>query len=124
MIEVLDVPAREMKGTSPSNGKNYHFFVQKARVASVDRDGIETLDVVEVQSEPGEVLDPADDYIVDPTSVYVGTYQDRNQRTRKRIQLGNSPRLVSFDKLARERGYVKVQAKAERTEVVAPAKTA
>jgi hypothetical protein len=109
MIEVLDIAPREMKGTA-ATGKNYHFFVQKARVVSVDRDGIETADVVEVQAEPGEVLAPGDDYLLDPSSCYVGTYQDRNQRTRKRIQIGNSPRLVSFDQLARERGYVKAPA--------------
>lgn len=109
MIEVLDVPAREMKGTS-ANGKNYHFYVQKARVVSIDRDGIETADVVEVQTEPGEVLEPATDYIIDPTSVYVGTYQDRNQRTRKRMQIGNSPRLVRLSKLVAEHGKPSLKA--------------
>lgn len=109
MIEVLNVPAREMKGTS-AEGRNYHFFSQKVRITSVDREGIETADVVEVSSEPGEVLEPADDYIIDPTSVYVGTYQDKKGRSRKRMMIGAGARLVSFDQLARERGYVKAPA--------------
>lgn len=109
MIEVLNIPAREMKGTS-GDGRNYHFFSQKTRITSVDRDGIETMDVVEYSSEPGEVLPPADDYIIDPSSVYVGTRQDKKGRSRKQIMIGSGLRLVSFDKLARERGYVKAPA--------------
>lgn len=104
MIEVLDIPPREMKGTSAASGKNYHFFVQKVRVVSVDRDGIETADVVEVQSDPGEVYEPAADYVIDPSSVYVGSYQDKAQRVRKRMQIGNSPRLVRLSKLIADAG--------------------
>jgi hypothetical protein len=101
MIEVLDIAPREMKGTS-ANGKNYHFYIQKAKVTSVDRDGIETSDVVEVQTDPGDVYEPASDYVIDPRSCYVGTYQDAKQRTRKRIQIGNSVRLVRLSKLAND----------------------
>jgi len=45
MIEVLAIDPRQLKGTD-KNGRNYDFYVQKTRVHSVDRDGIETSDVV------------------------------------------------------------------------------
>ena len=100
MIEILDLPARELKGTSERG--NYHFFVQKARVVSVDRDGIETADVVEVQANPGEIYEPGDDYIIDPSSIYVGnSAPDRNGRSRKRMMIGASPKLVRISNLAK-----------------------
>lgn len=111
MIEVLDVPSRHMKGTSAS-GTNYDFYIQKAKITSVDRDGIETSDVVEVQSEPGEVLPTGDDFIIDPTSYYVSTIVDKKGYQRKRILVPQNPKLVSFDALAKARGYVRQALKA------------
>jgi len=109
MIEVLDIEPRHLKGTG-KDGRNYDFYVQKTRVESIDRDGIETTDVVEVQSEPGEVLTPADDYIVHPASVYAANVLGKDGRTRKRFSIPGSPKLIRFADLAKELGYVKSQA--------------
>ena len=88
MIEVLSVVAREIKGTK--DGRNYHFYIQKAKLTSVDRDGIEETRVFDVQSNPGETYEPAGDYVIDPTSLYIG----RNDKGRERLMVGASPKLV------------------------------
>lgn len=111
MIEVLDVPARHMKGTGAA-GVNYDFYIQKVRLESVDRDGIETTEVVEVQSDPGEVLSPGVDFIVDPSCLFVGTTVDKKGYQRKRIMVPQNPKLISFDELARSLGYSKPALKA------------
>lgn len=112
MIEVLAIDPRQLKGTD-KNGRNYDFYVQKTRVQSVDRDGIETSDVVEIQSDPGEVLSPADDYVVHPTSVYAMNTVGKDGRTRKRLAIPGNPKLIRFDELARSLGYVKAPAQAK-----------
>lgn len=96
MIEVLNTPAREIKGTNDRG--NYHFFIQKAKLTSVDRDGIEETRVFEVQANPGEVYEPATDYIVDPSSCYIG----RTEKGRERLMIGASPRLVRLSRLLAE----------------------
>lgn len=94
MIEVLDVPAREIKGTK--EGRNYHFFVQKCKLTSNNRDGISETRVFEVQSNPGETYPPASDYIVDPSSCFVG----RTDKGRERLMIGAAPRLMRVSDLA------------------------
>lgn len=91
MIEILDIAPRELKGTSDRG--NYHFFVQKARLTSLDRNGIEETRVFEVQSRPGEVYEPATDYIVDPSSLYIGSV-NVGGRHRDRLMVAGSPKLI------------------------------
>lgn len=104
MIEVLNTPARELKGTNARG--NYHFFIQKAKLTSVDRDGIEETRVFEVQANPGETYEPATDYIVDPASFYVG----RSEKGRDRLMVGGSPKLVRLSKLAADYGKPSLKA--------------
>ncbi|EPR17566.1 hypothetical protein M527_16020 [Sphingobium indicum IP26] len=99
MIEVLNIPPRHLKGTNDKG--NYDFYIQKARIKSVDRDGIETTDVIEIQSNPGEVYEPGDDYLIDPTCVYVGNVQGRDGRNRKRPMLGQLRLVRLADLVAR-----------------------
>lgn len=98
MITVLDNPAREIKGTNDRG--NYHFFIQKAKLTSVDRDGIEEVRVFEVQSNPGETYEPGSDYLIDPSSCYIG----RTDKGRERLMVGASPKLVRLSKLAADLG--------------------
>jgi hypothetical protein len=88
MIEILNIPAREIKGTN-ANG-NYHFFEQVAVLRSVDRDGVEEVTKFKVISNPGETYEPAADYAIDASAAYVM----RDEKGRDVLRLRRNVKLV------------------------------
>lgn len=88
MIEILNIPAREIKGTN-ANG-NYHFFEQVAVLRSVDRDGVEEVTKFKVISNPGETYEPGSDYAIDASAAYV----TRDEKGRDVLRLRRNVRLV------------------------------
>ncbi len=95
MIEILNIPPREVKGTN-ANG-NYHFFEQVAVLRSVDRDDVEEVTKFKVNSNPGEAYEPGNDYAIDASAAYV-TRDDKGRdvlRLRRNVKLVRTGALPS-----------------------------
>lgn len=104
-IKVLNVPARAHDG--PSTGRAKYYF-QKIKVSSLDRDGEQAIQTLDIISNLDAVLEPADDYIVDPRNARVNSYKDEKNRDRRYISLGFSSRLIRIgDFIARENKALK-----------------
>lgn len=91
MIEVLDVPARAHDDPVTGRAK---FYFQKVRVTTAGRDGFEEVRVVDILSNPDNILPPGDDYIVDPTRAYVSSYTDKGGNERTFIALPRNVKLI------------------------------
>jgi hypothetical protein len=88
MIEVTNTPPEEIKGTK--DGRNYHFFKQKAILRTVDRDGIEEVRSFTVVANPGETYEPGSDYAISADSCYLA----RDERGNDVLRLRRSVKLV------------------------------